>query len=107
MFETYSVANSRTLQFQLKVQSNLCLKIPMRKETVFAHRWSLITGSFMQKIRNWEIYSVIVIDRELLNKGGLNHTGLTVCSMTCFPRSRFDAARSIMQRPDLTRILTG
>ena len=44
----------------------------LRKENslAFVHRWSLITGSFMQKMINWEIKSV-VIDRELLNKGGL------------------------------------
>ena len=30
-----------------------------------------MTGSFMQNMRHWEIKSVVVIDRELLNKGDL------------------------------------
>ena len=38
---------------------------------VFVNRWSLITEPFMQKMSNWEIKSLVVIDRELLNKGGL------------------------------------
>lgn len=44
---------------------------------VFLHRWSLITLSFMQNMSDWEIKSVVAINRELLNKGGLN-TGLNV-----------------------------
>ena len=38
---------------------------------VFVHRWSLISGSFMQKMRNLEIKSVVAIDMELLYKGGV------------------------------------
>ena len=39
---------------------------------VFVHMWSLITGSFMQKMSHWEIKSVVTIDNvELLNKDGL------------------------------------
>ena len=37
---------------------------------VFIHRWSLITGSCMQKMSHSEIKSVFAIDREFLNKGG-------------------------------------
>ena len=37
---------------------------------VFVHRWSLIAGSFIQKMSTLEIESVGAIDRELLNKGG-------------------------------------
>ena len=37
----------------------------------FVHKWFLITGSFMQKMGSGENKSVVVIDRELLNKGGL------------------------------------
>ena len=40
---------------------------------VFIHMWSLITGSFMQKMSNWYVKCVVAIDSELLNKGGLKH----------------------------------
>ena len=40
---------------------------------VFVHRWSLITRSFMQIMSHWKIKSVVAINRELLNKGGLEH----------------------------------
>ena len=35
---------------------------------VFVHRWSLIAGSFKQKISIWETKSIVAIDRELLFK---------------------------------------
>ena len=40
---------------------------------VMFHRWSLITASFMQNMArpNWVIKSVLAIEGELLNKGGL------------------------------------
>ena len=37
---------------------------------VFDYSWSLIAVSFMQKMRNLEIKSVVTIDRELLYKPG-------------------------------------
>ena len=40
---------------------------------VFVHGWSLITGSFIQKIRIWDSESVFALDRELLFQGGLWH----------------------------------
>ena len=40
---------------------------------VFVHRWSLIVGSFIQKISIWETKSTVAIDRELLFQGGLYH----------------------------------
>ena len=38
---------------------------------VFVHSLSLITGFITQKMSNWEIKSVVAVDMELLNKGGL------------------------------------
>ena len=32
-----------------------------------------MTGSYLQKMSNWETRSVVAKDRELLNKGGLKH----------------------------------
>ena len=40
---------------------------------VFVQRWSLIAGSFMQKMSYWKINSVVAKDRELLYKGCLKH----------------------------------
>ena len=31
---------------------------------VFVNRWSLLTGSYMQKSSHWEIKNVVAIDRE-------------------------------------------
>ena len=45
---------------------------------VVVHRWSLITGSFVHKMRNWGIKSVVALDRELLNIDIFLATGLTV-----------------------------
>ena len=38
---------------------------------VFVHRWSSITGSFMQGLSSWKFTSVVDIDKKLLNKDGL------------------------------------
>ena len=86
------------------IQSNLCLNITHGKSLnnlVFVHRWSLITGSFRQKMSNWGIKSVIAIDRELLYKGGLKHrfidqvySNLSLVSIKCFQFKRFKAASS-------------
>ena len=60
-------------------QSNLCLKTTHWKRTIR----SLFTGSFKQKMNNWEIKSVNAIDREWLNKGGLYHR----FDRNCFSKS--------------------
>ena len=44
-----------------------------KNNLVFDHRWSLITGLFMQKMSKLGIKSVVAIDRQLLKKNDIQH----------------------------------